>query len=124
MRPLGLTLIVTAALALASTATAAPPVPRIAYGKAVAYLTAQAKAHKTKISCEKWNSNGLIAKYECVFGTTRAVRITYGGDCKIMVGLYGGARTDYGFLDRIGDRREVQLCRNGWQKELPTPWSS
>jgi len=98
------------------------PVPRLVYGKAVAYWKSEAKAHKVRIACEPWSPSGLTGRYECRFGGKYRVRLLYGGRCRVWAALYrivpGGT-----VGDRVGEDELLALCRPGWQRSLPTPWS-
>lgn len=115
----------TLALAVASSASAASPVQRLVYNKAVAYWTTQAKAHKTPVRCQAWSAQALTAKYECVFGGGQyRMVIHYGGKCQVQVDAYKAWVGTTDPTARVGDPVLLPLCHKGWQSELPTPWTA
>lgn len=109
-----------AALAFTASASAAPPVPRLVYSKAVAYAMAQGKAHHVKVTCAAWSPVGLTAHYDCTFGSKARLDMDVGAPCHLSASLYGGPNLDL----RIGEARYITLCRAGWQKDLPMPWTT
>lgn len=111
-------------LVIAAPASAAP-VQRLVYSKAVSYWTAEAKAHKTRIRCEAWSPQALVAKYECVFGAGKyRMVLRYGGKCQVQVDAYKAWLGTNDPTARVGDSVLLPLCRKGWQAELPTPWAT
>ncbi len=109
-----------AALVFASAASAAPPVPRLVYTKAVAYVTAQAKAHHMKVTCDPYTADGLTGRWACTFGAKYQLRMRGGQDCQLQADLYVGPAF---VLYTAAQPTTITLCHPGWQKTLPTPWA-
>lgn len=107
---------------VASAADAAT-IQRLTYKKAVAYWTAQARAHNMPIRCTGY-IRSPTAKYECVFGTVNRVAIVYQPKCELVVGMYEKSHSVRGGNELTGGLGSVRvtLCRPGWQADLPTPW--
>jgi hypothetical protein len=108
-------LIVLAALALASTATAAPPISQVKWNVIVATYTAQAAAHGAKAICTEYDPTGAH-KMQCRFGSLGRVVVNAGpARCiyKTIVFYPGGSR-----------KAPLIYCGPAWDsKALPAPWT-
>lgn len=108
-----LLLVATVAFALAGQAAAArPQLQRLTWAKAVAYWTAQGKAHGVTVVCTPWGQATGENPYQCRFGTAHRVRV-YGQVTKCLLVLM----PDWTPNGRIAN------CTPGWVKTLPVPWT-
>lgn len=108
-----------AALAVASTANAAPPLKHTAWVKITAAYATQAKAHGSKATCTPWDSTG-IHQMQCDFGAKGRATIDYVGQpCTYAVTVYFPKPRF-----PLYEHAELSYCgAKWWTKPLPAPWT-